>query len=148
MPVEQAPNLNNHETPDTVHFVLGKTISEHLELNASVTEQKTASGHFSYLTIDPSERWVDTIMYGMDDDVLPEDTTGYIAVLNENRNLDGKMVLTMTAAGEGIIDVGGAKVQLSENERRYEITLPFDRFIELKPEGGPVEILEYSTAVR
>ena len=148
VPVEQSPNVHNHETPDTDHFVLGMTIAEHLELNESTAVRKTSAGHFSFVTIDPAHPWVDTMMYGMDDNVLPEGVTGYIAIFNENRNLDGKMILTMTASGSGILDVGGAQGQLSEEARRYEITLPFDRYIELKPEGASAEILTYSTAVR
>ena len=148
VPVEQAPNVHNHETPDTNRFVLGKTIAEHLELNDSVSVQKTKNGHFSFLQIDPSERWADTIMFGLDDDYLYEDVDAYVMVLNENRNLDGKMVITLTAKGDGILDVGGARLELTENERHYEITLPYDRYIDLKEEGGTAEIISYFTTVR
>ena len=148
VPVEQAPNVHNHETPDTDRFVLGKTIAEHLELNGSVTVHKTQNGHFSFLTIDPEERWADTIMFGLDDDFLYDGVNGYVMILNENRNLDGKMVITLSARGDGILDVGGARIELTENKHDYEITLPYDRYIDLKEEGGTAEILSYFTTVR
>lgn len=148
VPVEQAPNVHNHETPDTDRFVLGKTIAEHLELNESVTVHKTQNGHFSFLTIDPEERWADTIMFGLDDDFLYDGVNGYVMILNENRNLDGKMVITLSARGDGILDVGGARIELTENKRDYEITLPYDRYIDLREEGGTAEILSYFTTVR
>ena len=148
VPVEQAPNVHNHETPDTDRFVLGKTIAEHLELNESVTVQKTQNGHFSFLTIDPEKRWADSIMFGLDDDFLYDGVNGYVMILNENRNLDGKMVFTFSARGSGILDVGGARIELTENKRDYEITLPYDRYIDLREEGGTAEILSYFTTAR
>ena len=148
VPVEQAPNVHNHATPETDRFVLGKTVAEHMELNESVTEHTTQNGHFSFLLIDPEKRWVDTIIFGLDEDSLYEGVNGYVMILNENRNLDGKMVITLTAAGSGILDVSGARLELTENERRYEITLPYDRYIDLKAEGGTARILSYYTEVR
>ena len=148
IPVEQAPNVHNHETPDTDRFVLGKNIAAHLELNESVSEQKTQNGHFSFLQIDPSKRWVDTIMFGLDGNYLHEGVNGYVMILNENRDLGGKMMITLRAKGDGILDVGGARLELTEKERSYEITLPYDRYIDLKEEGGTAEILSYFTTVR
>ena len=87
-------------------------------------------------------------MFGLDGSYLYEGVNGYVMILNENRNLDGKMVIMLSAKGDGILDVGGARLELTENERHYEITLPYDRYIDLKEEDGTAEILSYFTTVQ
>ncbi len=145
VPMDQSPNINSHETADTDTFVLGKTVAEHLELSESVAAEKTANGHFTVARIQPSERWVDTMMYGMDGNELPMDQTGYIHVFAEDRNIGGHVHLTITAYGPGQLTIGGKKLQLEDTAKTYELTVPFSRLILLKAENGPVQILGYST---
>ena len=148
VPLDQPPNVNNHETPDTNIFVLGKTIGEHLELNESVTARKTKNGHFTYAEITPGERWIDSMMYGLDDNTLRSGQTAYITIFDENRgNDDGTMTLLLTASGKGSLIVDGYAIELSENAQTYNINMPYSNPITLQADGASVEILSYYTKI-
>ena len=144
-PVEQSPNVNNHETPDTDLFVLGMTIAEHMELNKSVEVEKTKNGHFTIARIQPSERWVDTMMFGLDDNSLYTGVPGYIHIFDESRNMDGKVTITVTAAGNGILVIDGEKIAVSGKAETFEVSLPFKKVLPISAENGTVQILGYST---
>ena len=148
IPVEQAPNVNNHETPDTDTLVLGMTIAEHLETSEYVEVSQTTNGHFSMVKMTPGMPWVDTMMYGLDDNLLYEDTPGYIHIYIENRNIDGLIKLRITASGNGNLIVGGSTISLTEQMRTYELSVPFTTLLTMKAEGGNAEILTYETESR
>ena len=145
VPVDQSPNINNHETPDTDTFVLGMTIAEHLELSDSVTAQQTKNGLFTIVQIQPGERWVDTMMYGLDNNALYEDEVGYIDIFDDSRNIDGSLIITITAQGDGVLNIGGNKLTMESTEKTYEVTVPFSSSVTIKAEKGTVEILRYTT---
>ncbi len=146
IPTQQAPNVRSHETNEADTLVLGITIAEHLELSDSVTAQPTANGHFTVASITPGEPWVDTMMYGMDDNNLVQDTTCRIRVFSENRNIDGKLLLTITASGAGTtLNVGGQKVALDDSRRSYDFELPFGQIIEIVAENGDAKVYSYTT---
>jgi len=145
VPLDQAPNVNNHETPDTNTFVLGMSIADHLELSDTVTAEKTKNGHFSIVRINPSRRWVDTMMYGLDYNVLYTDTPAYIAVFDENRNQSGSVTVTFRAYGSGTLNVDGNKIEMDRQEKDYEVTVPYSRIIPISAENDTVQILSYST---
>ena len=145
VPVEQIPNVNNHETPETDIFILGKTIAEHLELNESVTARKTRNGHFTYAEITPDVRWVDSMMYGLDDNTLHEGQTAYLTIFDENRNHDGTLNLKLTASGKGRLVIEGFSFDLSEDTLTYNIDMTYKNQITLKADGTPIQILAYNT---
>ncbi len=145
VPVYQAPNVNNHETPETDTFILGMTIADHLELNESVQTEKTANGHFTIARIEPSKRWIDTMLYGLDDNMLEEGVTGQLLILDKNRNIDGNLVISITAYGDGILNIGGKKLQLESSEKTYEVTLKFQKVITMTAENAKVQIVKYTT---
>lgn len=144
VPIDQAPNLNNHETPDTDLFVLGMTIAQHLELSDTVEAKTTTHGHFTVAQITPGQRWVDTMMYGMNRNVLAEETDGAIRIFDERRNVDGHLVLHITASGNGTLNVGGEQLTLSSAPVTYDVTLPFANRVDIRASGS-VEILSYTT---
>ena len=84
-----------------------------MELNKSVEVEKTKNGHFTIARIQPSERWVDTMMFGLDDNSLYTGVPGYIHIFDESRNMDGKVTITVTAAGSGILVIDGEKIAVS-----------------------------------
>ena len=145
IPVEQAPNVNNHETPDTDLFVLGMTIAEHLELDESVDAETTKNGHFTVARIQPGRRWVDTMMYGLDDNALYPGISGSIHVFDNDRNIDGKITIELTASGNGVLSVGEEKIPVSGQEQNYEVTIPFREVIPVSAENGTIRIHSYST---
>ena len=144
-PVEQAPNVNNHETPDTNTFVLGMTIAEHLELSDSVVAEKTTNGHFTIIQFKPSERWVDTMMYGLDDNALYPSAPGYIHIFDEKRNIGGSITLSLTARGSGTLNIAGEKFEVDNQIKTYETTIPYQAVIPVNAENGTVQILSYTT---
>ena len=144
-PVEQSPNVNNHETPDTDLFVLGMTIAEHLELDESVEAEKTKNGHFTIARIQPSQRWVDSMMYGLDDNALYPGIPGVIHIFDDDRNIDGKVTIHLTASGNGILTVGEERIAVNGQEQTYEVTIPFRKVIPLSAENGTILILSYTT---
>ena len=148
VPVEQAPNVHNHKTPDTDTLVLGMTIAEHMEWNRSASARTTENGHFTILTIDPSKRWVDTMMYGLDDDTLYPDVGGYIHIYDQNRNIGGNIYLTITASGNGKLKIGSKTISLESQEKSYEVTIPFSEYISLTAEDKAVNIKSYSTKTK
>ena len=144
VPVDQAPNVNDHLTPDTDKFVLGKTIAEHLELNPGVTARTTSSGNFTFAEIRSGELWADTMMYGLDRDRLYPGGTAYIYIFDEKRSTGDGIKLSITAAGDGALFIGDQKLDLSDEEKTFEISVPSADYIEINSDNG-VRILKYST---
>lgn len=145
VPVDQAPNINNHETPDTDTFVLGVTIAEHLELSESTEATVTKHGHFTVVRIEPSERWVDTMMYGLDENALYDGNRGCIRIFSDDRNIDGTVRLHITAYGDGILHIADRTIEPDRQSREYLVVLPYQTTISLMAEGGTVEIVSYTT---
>lgn len=145
VPIEQPPNVNNHATPDTDTLVLGMTIAEHLELSDSVQSKKTSNSHFTIVTFQPGERWVDSMLYGLDKNTLVQNQVGYLHIFDLNRNVNGNLILHITASGTGVLVVQGQRIELSSEKKMYTIELPFSSLITIQSEGGNAEILSYST---
>lgn len=146
VPTEQSPNVNNHATPDTDKFVLGITVAEHLELSEEVRSiQTTANGHFTLVTIDPVKRWLDSMMYGLDDNSLYPGNVGFLHVFNDNRNVDGFLYLQITASGSGSLNINGERIALSEQVQVYDCKIPYANLINLTAEDGTAYIYGYST---
>ena len=146
IPEKQSPNVNNHLTWDTDMFVLGMTIAEHLELSESIlSAEQTEHGHFTVVRIDPSNRWVDSMMYGLDDNSLYPGVEGYIRVFDDDRNMCGFLHVTITAAGNGYLCIGDQRITLAEQKQTYECTVPFSKMIKITAEEGTAQIFTYST---
>ena len=145
VPEEQLPNVNNRETPDTNRFVLGQTIAEHLELSKYTTAKKTKNGYYTYVEITPDKRWVDSMMYGLDDNMLYDGLTAYIGIYDDMRNRDGTLDLTITASGSGNLIIGKNKLTLFNEPRTYDVNIPFTDLVQIRAAGGNAEILSYET---
>ncbi len=145
VPVEQAPNVNNHATPDTNLLVLGMTIAEHLELSDAVQSTKTSNGHFTVVELSTGDRWVDSMLYGLDDNTLYAEKEGYLHIFDTNRNQNGTLFLQITAYGAGTLRVQDQQIELSKEQKTYWIQVPFASVITVGAEGGNVMILSYST---
>lgn len=145
VPVDQSPNIHNHETPDTDTFVLSMTIAEHMELRDTVEAQKTTNGNFTVARITPGERWVDTMMYGLDKNALLVDTPSQIRIYDKNRNIDGNLILTLTISGNGTLVIGDNRLSPEGKTKAYTLTLPFKNTVNLKAEGATVQVIRYTT---
>ncbi|MBR0353348.1 MAG: glycosyltransferase family 39 protein [Oscillospiraceae bacterium] len=145
IPVDQSPNVNNHETPDTDLFVLGMTIAEHLELSDNTTSFTTKNGHFTVVQISPEVRWVDSMMYGLDDNYLYSGQNAILEFFDDSRDLNGLLHLSITASGSGKLLIGEQSIQLSKEDKSYDITLPYSRMITIVSAEGTAGILSYWT---
>lgn len=145
VPIEQPPNVNNRNTPDTDTFVLGMTIAEHLELSDNTTPVKTENEHFTVVKITPGVRWVDSMMYGMDDNRLFSGTTAMIEFFDDSRNVDGMIHMSVTASGKGSLKIGNQMLQLSNTETKYDIVIPFQKMITITAMDGTAQIISYQT---
>ena len=145
VPIEQAPNVNNHLTTDTDTFVLGKTIGELLELSDSVQATKTTNGHFTIAKITPGERWVDSMLYGMDDNKLYTGKTAFIHIYREDINPNEKMNLSISASGDSALLINGEiSVPLTAKRATYNISMPYSAVNTIEAENGDAEIFSYS----
>ena len=145
VPLDQAPNIGSHETVDTTTFVLGKTIAEHMEISDTANLYTTANGQFSIVQFEDGTRWVDTMMYGMDDNRLSSGSTGSILVFDESRNIDGYITLRIRAYGDGELTVGDSTIQLSRKVQTYIIKTTYTKTIPVKAVGANAYILSYTT---
>ena len=146
VPQDQVPNVNNHETTDTDTFVLGMTIAEHLELSEDVRSvTKTANGHFTVVEIDRENRWVDTMLYGLDDNSLYPGETGYLQIFDGDRNIDGTLSVSIVAAGEGTLNVNGNRVAVELQAKTYEFSIPYSEMVPIVAEDGVIQIFGYTT---
>ena len=146
VPVEQAPNVHNHETPDTNCFVLGMTIAEHLELNQEMKIRKTGNGHFTFVEVEPGQRLIDSMIYGMQDNDLLPDTKAYLHIVEGSRNTDGELKLLMTLSGDGDFSIDDQPIPISKEPAEYEIILPYKDLYKLSAAGNKVQIMSYETA--
>jgi len=151
VPVDQSPNIGNGLTPDTDTFILGMTIAEHLELSQNVEAQKTTNGHFTVVGLTPGERWVDTMMRGLNDNTLTPERNATIYMFNPDRFDSGTYTLNITAyAKNGETDMtvkaGGSQttIRLSGTAQTYAIELPVETTT-ISVVGGNAEILSYTT---
>ena len=144
VPVEQAPNIHNHKTPETDTIVLGQTIAEHLVLSDHTSSQKTKNGYYTVVTIEPDMPWVDSMMYGLNDNTLQPDTNGYIRFFNESlKDKDGNVTIRLTASGSGTLNIGSQAIELTSQAMEYEITLPYQMIITMKVENGSADFAQY-----
>lgn len=144
IPEAQSPNLNNHETPDTDLFVLGMTIAEHLELRPGVQAFPTENGHFTVARITKGERWLDSMLYGMDDNMLAESHPGILDIYDGGTsNLDGQLHLTVTASGSGTLSIGSETVQLTPEKTDYELVLQWSTSYAVRAENGDAALYSY-----
>lgn len=144
-PLDQVPNVGCHDTVDTTTIILGKTIAEHLEVSNTVDLRMTANNQFAVAHITENQRWIDTIMYGMDDNRLPCDRTGYIMVYDENRNDNGMLTLHITAYGNGSLKVGDTLVQLTSDIQTYDVVTDYSKQISVSAVDTDAYILSYVT---
>ena len=145
IPVDQSPNIHNHETTDTDLFVLGMTIAEHMELSDSTDARTTTNGNFTVARIDPSKRWVDSMMFGLDKNALKTDTPAQIRIYDSNRNIDGNLILNITVSGNGTLVIGENQLKPEGKTKTFTLTLPFKNTVNMKAEGATVQVLSYST---
>ena len=123
-PIDQSPNVGNGPTPDTSVFVLGYKIAEQMELNDSVQSKTTTNGHYTIVHISEGERWVDSMMYGINRQKLHAESEASLLIFDESRIIDGYVHLSISAYGSGTLNINGTEIQLSPTETNYDITVP------------------------
>ncbi len=115
VPVDQAPNTGCGATTEADYLVLGQSIAPHLELSASAERRDTANGVYTLVKLPEGQRWVDTMLYGMDENILRKNVTG------ELRRFDGytgETEITMRLRGKA-----GTEVRLRSDNGTSTITL-------------------------
>ena len=147
VPLDQAPNVNNGETPDTDTFVLGQTLAEHMELNEIVRTQTTANGHYTLAHGVSGERLIDTMMYGLSKNTLYAGETAKLAFFDGRT---GTIPLTLTVQSTpGVkITVSGKNFSESyttESNHRETISLEIPAGTVYISAEATMDILNYST---
>jgi len=148
VPIDQPPNIHSHQTPETSYFVLGQTIAEHMELNQSVDAQKTKHGFYTFAYVPENTRMLDTIFYGLDRNILRAGKQGKISVFDENRNIDGALILHIRAAGSGMLKIGNETIALTSAATTYDITVPFQNNIMINALEQDAQIFSYTTETK
>lgn len=144
-PIDQSPNVGCHETIDTTTFILGKTIGRHLELDENVKYRTTKHGHFTIVKINAGQPWVDTMFYGMDEDVLFTDKYGKIVFFDNSHVVNGEVHLSIDASGTGKLEVADQIVQLTEERTTYYLTIPYTGDIDVNAVDADAYVYGYST---
>lgn len=151
VPVDQAPNRGNHSTPKTNTFLLGATIAEHIELSKDVTAQETENKLFTLAQAEEGKPLADSMLFGLDENLLAEGNQAKLYIFDESRFDDGKLKLIVSAAAkkEGTtleVTSGGKKgtIHLSTEVQDYELTFESGTPV-FDAVGGDVEILTYRT---
>lgn len=147
VPLDQAPNTGNGLTPETDTLVLGQTVREHLELSDSVSAETTANGIYSVVTLAEGQRWVDTMLYGLDGDSL---AAGSEAMLLVYGGREGSMELTLSvqaSAGDAVITVTQAgNVQERTVSGTERVSFALDAAAATVAASGDLLITGYTTA--
>lgn len=86
VPLDQAPNSGNGLTPDTSFLVLGQTVYSQLELSDQSSVRLTDNGTYALVTIPDGTRWVDSMLYGIDESVLFADTDAILLLFDSPRD--------------------------------------------------------------
>ena len=152
IPVDQDPNVNNHETPATDTFIFGATVADMVEFNSAVNIQSTRDGWYTIAQAPAGERIVDTALQGINLFFLPEGIEAKLHVFNSNRYHDGELTLyIMAGVEEGIssnLDIRNAgktiSIPLTTDFSVYEIPLEMGD-TSINARGGEAVILSYWT---
>ena len=134
VPMDQAPNEGNLSTPEAEYLVLGQSIAPHLELNDSVSPVDTANDIYTLVRLTPGQRWVDTMLYGMDEDILRQDVVGELCRFD---GLEGPWELKMRVEGSA-----GAELTIYWDEGSQTVTLSGDRETFTVPVSGEMVHLQ------
>ena len=86
------------------------------------------------------------MFYGLDDNILFPETDCALMVWDEDRFSNGRIHLTFTAKGDGILFVDGNRFDVNQEEKIFETDLDYDQYIDFRAYSAPVEILSYSTS--
>ena len=114
--------------------MLGQSIALHLELNDSVSPVDTANGIYTLVRLTPGQRWVDTMLYGMDEDILRKDVIGELCRFD---GLEGPWELKMRVEGSA-----GAELTIYWDEGSQTVTLSGDRETFTVPVSGEMVHLQ------
>lgn len=151
VPVDQSPNRQNHISTDTGTFLLGKTIAEHLELSDTVTSETTANGLYTLVHSQKGELWADSMLYGLDRDVLSTSQDAHLFIFDDSRFSDGQTVLRLYArAGrEGTVlrvtnNSAVTEFPLSAQEAEYSLEIS-PGSTSLSADGGEIILRTYTT---
>ena len=84
-------------------------------------------------------------MYGLDRDTLIINKQGQLAIFDDNRNIDGYLILHIQASGTGILKVDNQSIKLVPEIKTYDISIPFKSIVMISAEDQNARILSYST---
>ena len=147
----QAPNIDNHSTPETDRFLLGIGVANLMEINDSVAVQTTMREWFTLLEVPEGCRIADTMLSGIDLNYLYKDQQAKLYVFDQSRYKSGRLTLHLSAsAKEGSADLeikNAGKTQtitLSEKNRMCLISL-YEGDTVLTAHGSDIIISSYWT---
>lgn len=151
VPVDQAPNRQNHLSPDTGTFLLGATVAEHLELSDTVKSETTSNGLYTLVHSDKGSVWADSMLYGLDRDVLSTSQDAQLFIFNDSKFSDGQTVFRLYANAnrEGTIlritnNQNVTEIPLSTSEEEYTLEIEQGTVI-LSADGGEIMLRTYTT---
>lgn len=152
VPEDQDPNVGNHLTPDTGTFLFGITVADLLEFSPFVEIQKSDNNWYTIAQVPTGSRVVDTMVTGIDMNILSEGESAQFYVFDESRFKNGRLSLSLVAnALESPVTLlieNAGKTQtlsLSSNPFPYKISLRPGNTI-ITSNGGDSVILSYSTS--
>lgn len=85
------------------------------------------------------------MMYGLDDNKLYPSVPACLHIFDRDRNVDGTLNIDITAAGAGVLNVGGESITVDREVKTFSVRLPFMSDVPISADGGTVQIYAYST---
>lgn len=131
IPLVQAPNIANEETPNTTLLVTDVTVADYLELTDNVQRETTKNGYYTLLRIQEGEPWLKTAIASMEGYVLWANAEGSLVVYDEGLLERGSVTLHINMrATDGATSVrftaGEAQqsINVTPEFAWYEVELP------------------------
>ncbi len=153
VPANQAPNINNHITPQTDTFLLGSTLSYHAELNPELDVQQTENYWFSFVDAPAGTRLFDTALFNMNGNTIDAGSQATLIVFDDSRYDDGSLSLSFCAYSDNpnaklSIENDGVTMRIipltDEQDKIYRISLP-KGVVTFTAIGGDVALTTYLT---
>lgn len=124
VPMDQDPNRGSGLTPDTSTFVLGETVFSQLELSDASTVRLTDHETYAVVNIPIGVRWVDSMLYGLDENTLYTDTQAILMLFTHPE--DGATLKINIKA-----PVAGTAVSFSQGKHTDTVLLSNSQTVEL-----------------
>ncbi len=146
VPVDQSPNTGNGLTPDTSYIVLGQTVGSQLELSDVAASRMTDHGIYTLVTVPEGDRWVDSMLYGIDENVLFADTESILLLFDppaENAVL--RLNVTAPSADTEMTFTQGGQTETVKVAGTRTVEIPLTSLTVYIATDKPVQIDGYRT---